>query len=85
MHVYEVRPRNDNRRVDLISDALPFCRLSYGEPDPVSDAIGHAQLRHMDDRNSESVIMNTKKLMSDTATYAIAVQAKAAIQRGRRS
>ena len=23
-HVYEVRPRKDNRGVDLISDALPF-------------------------------------------------------------
>jgi len=26
MHVYEVRPRNDHRRVNLISDALPFGR-----------------------------------------------------------
>jgi len=25
-HVYEVRPRKDNRGVDLISDALPFGR-----------------------------------------------------------
>ena len=24
MHVYEVRPRNDKRGVDLISDVLPF-------------------------------------------------------------
>jgi hypothetical protein len=24
MHAYEVRPRNDHRGVDLISDALPF-------------------------------------------------------------
>ena len=45
MHVYELPPRNDNRGVDLISDALPFCRLSYGEPDAVSDVIGYAQLR----------------------------------------
>jgi hypothetical protein len=30
--VYEVRPRSDKRGVDLISDALPFGRLSYGEP-----------------------------------------------------
>ena len=29
MHVYEVRPRKDNRGVDLISDALPFSRLWY--------------------------------------------------------
>ena len=28
-HVYEVRPRKDERGVDLISDALPFGRLWY--------------------------------------------------------
>jgi hypothetical protein len=28
MHLYEVRPRKDHRGVDLISDALPFGRLS---------------------------------------------------------
>jgi len=28
---------------DLISDALPFCRLCYGEPDTVSNAIGYAK------------------------------------------
>jgi hypothetical protein len=32
-HVYEVRPRNDHRGVDLISDALPFGRLWYAGPD----------------------------------------------------
>jgi hypothetical protein len=26
-HVYEILPRNDIRRVDLISDVLPFRRL----------------------------------------------------------
>jgi len=31
-HVYEVRLRKDHRGVDLISDALPFGRLWYGEP-----------------------------------------------------
>jgi len=30
--IYEVRPRMDRRGVDLISDALPFGRLWYGEP-----------------------------------------------------
>ena len=29
---YEVRPRKDRRGVDLISDALPFGRLRYAEP-----------------------------------------------------
>jgi hypothetical protein len=40
MHVYEVRPRKDHRGVDLISDALPFGRLWYAEPDAVNNAIG---------------------------------------------
>ena len=42
MHVYEVRPRKHHRGVDLISDALPFGRLWYGEPNAVSNAIGYA-------------------------------------------
>jgi hypothetical protein len=42
-HVYEVRPRNDHRGVDLVSDALPSGRLWYGEPDAVSNAIGCAK------------------------------------------
>ena len=42
-HVYEVRPRKDRLGFDLISDALPFGRLSYGEPNAVRNAI--AKLR----------------------------------------
>jgi hypothetical protein len=45
MHEYEVRPRKDHRGVDLISDALPFGRLWYGEPNAVSNAIGYAMHR----------------------------------------
>jgi hypothetical protein len=30
-HLYEVRPRSDKRGVDLISDVLPFGRLSKCE------------------------------------------------------
>jgi hypothetical protein len=41
-HLYEVRPRKDHRGVDLISDALPFGRLWYGEPNAVSNAIDYA-------------------------------------------
>jgi hypothetical protein len=41
MHVYEVRPRKDKRGVDLVSDALPFGRLWYGEPDAISNAVGY--------------------------------------------
>ena len=36
MHVFEVRPRKDKRGVDLISDALPFGRLWYGEPNAIA-------------------------------------------------
>jgi hypothetical protein len=45
MHVYEVRPRKDKRGFDLISDALPFGRLWYGEPNAISNAIDHAKFR----------------------------------------
>jgi hypothetical protein len=41
-HVYEVRPRKDKCGVDLISDALPFGRLWYDEPNAASNAIGYA-------------------------------------------
>jgi hypothetical protein len=37
------RPRIDKRGVDLISDALPFGRLWYGDPDAISNAIGYAK------------------------------------------
>jgi hypothetical protein len=43
LHLYEVRPRKDRRGVDLISDALPFGRLCYGEPDTVSNAASYAK------------------------------------------
>jgi hypothetical protein len=44
-HVDEVRSRKDKRGVDLISDALPFGRLWYGEPNAVANAIGYAEHR----------------------------------------
>ncbi len=44
-HAYEVRPRKDRRGVDLISDALPFGRLWYGEPNAMSNAVGYAKFR----------------------------------------
>jgi hypothetical protein len=53
MHVYEVRPRKDHRGVDLISDALPFGGLWYGEPNAVSNTIGYAQHRS---RSHDAVI-----------------------------
>jgi hypothetical protein len=42
-HTYEVRSRKDHRGVNLISDALPFGQLSYGEPNAVSNAIDYAK------------------------------------------
>jgi hypothetical protein len=43
MHVYEVRPRKDHRGVTLISDALPFGALSYGEPNAINNAVNYAR------------------------------------------
>jgi len=52
-HVYELRPRKDRRRFDLISDALPFGRLWYGGPNAVTNAIGYAM---HDSRSADAVI-----------------------------
>jgi hypothetical protein len=52
-HVYEVRPRKDHRGVHLISDALPFGGLWYGEPNAVSNAIAYAKHRS---RSRDTVI-----------------------------
>jgi hypothetical protein len=43
MHAYEVRRRSDHRGVNLISDALPFGRLWYGDPNAISNAISYAK------------------------------------------
>ena len=53
IHIYEIRPRADHHGVDLISDALPFGRLWYGEPDAISNAIGYAKFRS---RSHDAVI-----------------------------
>src|SRR5205823_2416274 len=49
----EVRPRKDHRGVNLISDALPFGRLWYGEPDATANAISYAKSRS---RSHDAVI-----------------------------
>ena len=36
-------PRKDHRGVDLISDALPFGRLWYAEPNAISNAVDYAK------------------------------------------
>ena len=43
IHVYEIRSRADHRGADLISDALPFGRLCYGESNAIENAVGYAQ------------------------------------------
>jgi hypothetical protein len=53
MHVYEVRPRCDKRGFDLISDALPFGRLWYSEPDAISNA---AEYEKFGSRSRDAVI-----------------------------
>jgi hypothetical protein len=53
VHVYEVRPRKDKRDVDLVSDALPFGRLWYGESDAIANAISYAKFYS---RSHEAVI-----------------------------
>jgi hypothetical protein len=45
MHIY--------RGVDLISDALPFGDLWYGEPNAISNAVGYAKFRS---RSHDAVI-----------------------------
>ena len=43
-HAYEVRPREDHRGVNLISDALPFSPLWYAGPNAISNAISFAKI-----------------------------------------
>jgi hypothetical protein len=52
-HAYEVRQCSDKRGVDLISNALPFGRLCYREPNPVSNAVDYAKHRS---RSHDAVI-----------------------------
>ena len=42
-HDYEVRPRKDDREVDLVSEVLPFGRLWYDWPGAIANAIGYAK------------------------------------------
>ncbi len=65
-HVYEVRSRKDRRGFDLISDALPFGRLWYAQPNAVSNAIGYAKQRS---RSHNAVIRVYDELGSVIATH----------------
>jgi hypothetical protein len=44
IHEYDVRPRRDKSGVDLLSEALLFKRLWYGEPNAISNAIEYADI-----------------------------------------
>jgi len=44
-HIYQSPPPSDKRGVNLVSDALPFGRLWYGDPDAISNAIDYATFR----------------------------------------
>ena len=46
MHVYEVRPREDKRGFDLISDVLPFGRLWYEGASAAVDYAKHSSRSH---------------------------------------
>jgi hypothetical protein len=43
LEAYKVCERSDKRGVNLISDALPFGRLCYGESNAVSNAVDYAK------------------------------------------
>jgi hypothetical protein len=45
LRVYEVRLGKVYRGVDLISDALPFGRLCYGEPSAIKNAIYYGSVQ----------------------------------------
>jgi hypothetical protein len=52
-HVYEVRPREDHRGVNLISDALAYSPLWYAGPTAISNAISFAKFNS---RSHDAVI-----------------------------
>jgi hypothetical protein len=52
-HVYEVRPREDHRGVNLISDALAYSPLWYAGPNAISNAISFAKFNS---RSHDAVI-----------------------------
>jgi hypothetical protein len=73
-HVYEIRPRKDHRGVNLISDALPFGALWYGEPDAIENAIGYAKFFS---RSHDAVIRVYDDAGNVTATHEHRSQFKA--------
>jgi hypothetical protein len=64
-HVYEIRPRKDERGVGLISDALPFGRLWYDTSD---NAIGYATHSSRSHHAVIRVFDDAGKLIESTQT-----------------
>jgi hypothetical protein len=73
VHVYEIHQRKDKRGVDLISDVLPFGRLWYGEPKPISNATGYAKFFS---RSHDAVIRVYDEAGSVIETHEQAVEFK---------
>ena len=72
-HVYEVRPRKDHRAVDLISDALPFGRLWYGEPNAISAFLTRENrvAREQKSRNGKGVRLRDKRLSIPCQSFTV--------------
>jgi hypothetical protein len=43
MHSHQLRARKNHRGLNVVSDALPFCRLWYTRPNATNNAIGYAK------------------------------------------
>jgi hypothetical protein len=71
MHNYEVRPRDNNRGFDLISEQLPFGKLWYKDADA---AIGYARFYS---RGHAAIITVFSAAGETVATY---VQGRAAAE-----
>src|SRR5439155_15398876 len=82
MHVYELRPRKDHRGVDLISDALPFGQLWYGEPDAISNAVDYAKFYS---RSHDAVIRVYDEAGNVVATHEHKASSKSGEHRARQS
>jgi hypothetical protein len=66
---YEVRPRKDKRGVDLISDALPFGRLWYGEQNAINNALGCAEHFNRSHQNVAGAGINVAQRVATPDTF----------------
>jgi hypothetical protein len=70
--------RKDHRGVDLISDALPFGRLWYGEPGAISNAVGYAKFCS---RSHDAVMRVYDDAGNVIETHELAVELKRVVTR----